>query len=502
MIPGASPVGVPVALGLLGTLLSLLGSWNVSLWTDEAATISAARRSTAQLWSLVHHIDAVHAAYYFFIHFWAGAFGYSAFSLRLPSAIATGLVVVGVWALARALGRADVAVAAGLVAAVLPRITWMGIEARSFGPSAAVAVWATVILLVALRGRKRWWFAYGVLIALGTAVNIYLALLVVAHATALLIIERRRSSSLGLWLAAAAGGIVLASPVVLESLGQRGQLGDNAVSASTLLRQAVVNQWFLGQTPTRVASSSDGHSLWSLASLALALVGWLLIVTGVISALRRSTWRSVWILVPWLLLPTALVGLYSLAVSPLYNPRYFTFCAPAAALLIALGIGALPRLWLRIAAVALIVVLAAPIYLSQRESTGKSGTDWSQTAAYVDRHAHRGDGVYFAPLDATTASRVERTTRNVAVAYPDAFSGLTDLTLRVSPTANSSLRGLSAELSASTARLATVDTVWVVRPTDYPAASSESDAAVFAREGFHRAARLIGPMDSVIEYTR
>ena len=505
--PGSSTVSArsnllaPAGLGLLGALLAALGSWNVSLWTDEAATISAARRSTADLWQLVHHIDAVHALYYFAIHFWGGAFGWSAFSLRLPSALAAGVTVVGVWALARALDRPEAAVVAGIVAAVLPRLTWAGVEARSFGPSAAVAVWATVVFVIALRSSRRWWIVYGALLALGIALNIYLALVLVAHAVTLLVTERRRIPALWPWLAAAAAAVLAASPVVAESLGQRGQLGDTRVSASTLVRQAVVNEFFLGQTPTRVGSVSDGHSAWSIAASALAAVCWALTVAGVVVQVRRRAVGGIGVLVPWLVVPTLVVAAYSLAASPLYNPRYFTFCAPAAALLIALGIRTLPRWWMRGVAVLLVVALSVPIYWSQRQETGKSGTDWSAAAAYVAEHARVDDGVYFAPLDRTTTGPIERTTRNIAVAYPDAFANLKDVTLEVSPTRNASLRGLSAPLADRAAEVANFDTVWVVRPADYPAASSASDAGVFARAGFHEAASWRGPMDAVLEFT-
>ncbi|WP_162237101.1 glycosyltransferase family 39 protein [Frondihabitans sp. Leaf304] len=502
-----SPAGIAVALFVVATVIALLGSWNVSLWTDEAATISAARRSTGELWQLVHNIDAVHAVYYFVIHFWGGAFGWSAFALRLPSALAAGATVVGVWSLARRLGRPDAALTAAVVAIVLPRITWMGIEARSFGLSAAIAVWATVALVVALRGERktRAWAGYGILVAAGCALNIYVALLVVAHAVTVAALLAARAASVrraAAWLVSAVLGVAIASPVVVASLGQRGQLGDNAVSAPALIRRAIVNQWFLGETPTRVGASSDGQSLWSLAALALAVVGWALIVVAVVALVRRRDRLAVVVALTWLLLPTAIVAVYSLAVSPLYNPRYFTFCAPAAALLIGIGITSLGRRWLRLGAVALVALLALPIYLSQRQETGKSGTDWSATAAWIDSHAQPGDGVYFAPLDTTTAATVERTTRNIAVAYPDDFVGLRDLTLVVAPTTDASLRGVSARLDASSKRLSDVKRVWVVRPSDYARESAAFDDAALESAGFHPKARFEGPMDDVLEYAR
>lgn len=502
-----SPAGIAVALFVVATVIALLGSWNVSLWTDEAATISAARRSTGELWQLVHNIDAVHAVYYFVIHFWGGAFGWSAFALRLPSALAAGATVVGVWSLARRFGRPDAALTAAFVATVLPRTTWMGIEARSFGLSAAIAVWATVALVVALRGERkaRAWAGYGILVAAGCALNIYVALLVVAHAVTVAALLAARAASVrraAAWLISAVLGVAIASPVVVASLGQRGQLGDNAVSAPALVRRAIVNQWFLGETPTRVGASSDGQSLWSLAALAFAVVGWALIVVAVVALVRRRDRLAVVVALTWLLLPTAIVAVYSLAVSPLYNPRYFTFCAPAAALLIGIGITSLGRRWIRISALALVVILALPIYLSQRQETGKSGTDWSATASWVGDHAQPGDGVYFAPLDTTTAATVERTTRNIAVAYPNDFAGLRDLTLIVAPTSDASLRGVSERLHADNPRLRDVQRLWVVRPSDYARESADSDAAALKSAGFRSKARFEGPMDDVLEYVR
>ena len=126
------------------------------------------------------------------------------------------------------LGRPDAAVAGAVVAIVLPRITWMGIEARSFGPSAAVAVWATVLLSSPCARRRGWWIGYAALVGLGTALNIYVALLAVAHAVTVVAARDGHDPPSARLAGGGGGGGLAASPVVLLAAGQQGQLGDNA----------------------------------------------------------------------------------------------------------------------------------------------------------------------------------------------------------------------------------------------------------------------------------
>jgi mannosyltransferase len=498
--------GASIAAGVVGVLVALVGASTVSLWTDEAATVSAATRSLPELWALLQRIDAVHGAYYLVMHFWTGLAGTSPFALRLPSALAVGVAVVGVHRLLVVVGRRDAALVGAVVAIVLPRLTWTGIEARSFGPSAAVAVWATVLLVTALRhgGRGRW-AGYALLVALGTALNIYVALLVAAHAVTVALIGgpglRRRAA----WLGAAVGGVVAASPVVLLAAGQQGQLGDNQMGLVQIARGVVVNQWFLGGTPTRVDSTASPTEPWALAALALAAVGWALVLVAVVRAIRpvpgdEDASIAVRVLLPVLVLPVVVVVVYGLVVSPLYNPRYFTFAAPACAALVGLGIVSLRRPGLRVAAVALVVLLSVPVWVSQRQVTSKSGTDWSEAAERVESGAQAGDGVYFAPLDPDPGSVVRRTTDNVAVVYPGAFDGLVDVTRRTDPIEQDSLRGTSWRLGSPEARLDDLDGLWVVTSDDDP--TGAEDDALLERAGFTEVERWTGGMTVVEEWRR
>jgi mannosyltransferase len=205
---------------------------------------------------------------------------------------------------------------------------------------------------------------------------------------------------------------------------------------------------------------------------------------------------------PWAVLPAVLVGGYAMAGSPLYSPRYFSFCTPAAAILVGLGLVALRRRWLIGVAVTTMLVLAAPVYVSQRQVTAKSGTDWSLAAAFVGRLKGPDQAVYFAPRYPTAAGPIERTLRSIRVAYPGRFTGLRDLTETGTPAATSTLTGISAPLTASTARLTGMNAVWVIRRNDYPALSAAEEDRFLNSAGFRIGPSWRGPLTTVQEFRR
>jgi mannosyltransferase len=163
----------PLILGIVAMLISAIGSWIPSKWNDEIATQDAASRTLPQLWQMVQHVDAVHAAYYGFMHFWIIAFGTSDFALRAPSMLAVGVATAGVVVLGRKIGSQRIAICSGIVFMVLPRVTWMGMEARSYATTAAVAVWLTILFVHLIDRQRRAFFAlYLVLAIAGVTLNI------------------------------------------------------------------------------------------------------------------------------------------------------------------------------------------------------------------------------------------------------------------------------------------------------------------------------------------
>lgn len=507
----------PALVGLSGTLIAALGSWRPSLWTDESATISAASRSVAQLWRMVGQIDLVHGAYYLFMHVWISCFGISPFALRLPSAIAVGLATTCVFVLARRLrGEGFALLAAGLFAA-LPRVFWSGTEARSYAATAALAAAAALLLHIAVdTGRRRAWTGYALVLLLGILVNLFVGLLILAHLVAVFLDRTLTTADRRAFFVSAGLAGVASAPLVLTAATQSGQVGDHSFGILQLAQNVVVNQWFLGDTPT-TTTGVGGHfspglpnSWWVPGSLTMAAVAWVVIAWAVRSEIRGSTAGTRFAgrpvlpyVLPVIVVPAAVIGVYSLVTTPLYSPRYLTFAAPAVAIALALGVVSIPRRAVRAAVVGVLIVSALPVYASQREIYGKNSSDWVSVAGYVRNHARAGDAVYFAPRYVVPGPTVGQTTRGILVAYPGDFAGLVDLTLQQSPASAGNLTGVSRRLADSTPQLASATAVWVIRRRDYPAAQATADAAVLADAGLRPASeRWAGPLDEVLSYRR
>ena len=203
-----------------------------------------------------------------------------------------------------------------------------------------------------------------------------------------------------------------------------------------------------------------------------------------------------------LLLPTALLMVFSLLAAPIYNARYLSFATPALALLIGLGLTRFPRRWEQVTASALLLVLALPVYASQRQPDGKSGSDWAQVAGYVSQQADDGDAVYFGPRRRPTGTDVGQTQRRIATAYPDAFAGLQDVSLKYPGTRDNSLDGRSRLLQDCGPELDAVETLWLVRRKDYPAGLLAAEDRWVMSQGFLSTSSWSGTTNTVTGFSR
>jgi mannosyltransferase len=456
---------VATVFGLIATLISLIGSWIPSLWGDEAASVMSAQRSLPSLAMMLTHVDAVHGTYYFGLHFWIAAFGSSPFSVRLPSALAVGFTVAAVVVLCDRLRGRNVAVIAGIVCCVLPRVTYMGEEARSYAFSAAIAAWLTVVLIELLRKHQRphrLWLAYGLLLAFGIYVFLYVALIPLAH---LVILLRQRESRrfLRTWVRVVIVSVVAASPLAFVAFGERKQIAYLATKPQVSAQSIFVALWF-GSWPFAVVA-------WALIAFAL----WVVIrdltkrrlgrMMGDSEPVKRPLPRLELVAAAWLLIPSALL-IGSQFVFAGFTGRYLSYAAPAAAILIACGISALgqsmrtrPRRWLQGAALALILALAVPVYLSQRGPFSKNDSDWAQVSAIVGAHARPGDGIVFD--ESVSPSKRPRLALHT---YPNGFTGLVDFTLVTPFTQNTTWydRAMSVDSAYAADRTDGLTRIWVV----------------------------------------
>jgi mannosyltransferase len=434
----------PLLIGLAGIVMSLIGLTSASVWYDEAATITATTRSWPQLAEMLGTVDAVHGAYYVGIHLLFDVVGYSPLALRLPSAIAVGLTAAALVLFARQFGRPRLGVIAAVVFLLLPRTTWMATEGRSYALTALLALVMTMALAHAAHSRRRRsWVVYGAIALVGCVVFIYLALVVVAHGISMALWLRSRSGAARLharrWLLAAAAAALALLPFAAIVIGESGQVS-----------------WLRAPTPQQVLLAQ-----WFYTSVPFAIAGWALVIAGGVF-LSRSPGFSVGLLaLPAIIAPAVLLVAVSLAM-PLYTPRYLSICLPFVAIAAA---AALDRLLAgrRVAiAIAVLLALALPQVIEQRQPEARDESAWSQVADYLA--ADRGDArvaiIYGAVYGHPTA-----TARVMAHAYPEAFADTVDVTLATPAAETGRLWETTAPLASELGRLDGVEVTYLVTST-------------------------------------
>ncbi len=490
---------IAVLLGAAGTLLSSLGSWIPSLWGDEAASVMSATRPLPSLFAMLGHVDAVHGTYYLGLHAWVSVFGTSPFSLRFPSAIAVGLTITALVLIAARLSTTQVAVTAGVIACLLPRITYMGEEARPFAFSAAIAAWLTLLLIELLRRPnppRRLWVAYGLLFALGIYVFLYMVLFALVHA---IIILRARPGRRFMvrWSLVSAIAILATGPIFFWAIKERKQIaylsmGDDQVTPESILVWLwfgtpwfAILAWFL----ILVAFAAGIHRWWTRKELRTAPPTAALFPLPSLEFVAAS----------WLLVPTAVLATSTLFWAG-FTARYASNSAPAAALLMAVGLVWISRRkrWIVAAGTVLVLLAAVPIYLSQREPNSKNDSDWAEISAVMGEHATVGDAVVF-----DEGTRPSRRPRLALHTYPAGFEGLVDVTLRTPFTKNSTWydRAYSIEDATALGRLDGVHRLWLV---EYGTPTETDTYGIAALEalGFTRSAQFTTHRSVIYEFTR
>lgn len=478
---------VAVVIGAASALVAITGTWIPSFWGDEAASIMSARRDWASLWALLGTVDAVHGLYYAVLHLWIDVVGTSPFAVRLPSGIAVGAASAGLYLLVRRRAARDTAVIAAIVFAVLPRVTFLATEARSLALATAAAVWLTLLMLRLLDARMQrgWWWGYALGLALGTYLFLYLALLIPVHAVVvaleLRLEGRLRGTRLRPFLLAWASAALLAAPIAVVAISQRDQIAFSRPWRAVTTQAVLVEQWFMLETVALVA-------------------GAFIVVSIAVAARRRGrAWsanRQLLLLgAAWLVVPTAALVLVAAFASLGYTPRYLAFCAPGAAILIAIAVSALPHRWMQVTSVVVIAALAVPAYLDQRSPYWKNdGTDWQTVAEVVAELAEPGDGIVF-----DESVRPSRRPRLAMHSYPGGFDGLVDLGLVRPYDETSQLWDVTAPLAEVSDRLDGIDRVVVVSRSRH---GVDDDTATLRREGFDPVERVALISDVVTVYER
>lgn len=418
----------PLAIALLAAVIS--GAWasRPSLWYDEGATISAsASRTLPELWKLLSHIDAVHGLYYLLMHGWFAIFPATEFWSRVPSALAIGAASAGVVVFAKQLAAPQsartIALCAGVIFAILPRVTWAGIEARSSALAVTAAAWLTVLFVAAVRrNRARLWVSYALLLMVSILININLGLLVTVHAALLplLVPAGSRKSPAIRWAVSMVVALGAMTPFVLFAHGQIFQVAWIKSLNRSVFLDVVHRQYFDYSVP-------------------FAILAGLVVLAAIVTAIATRSARSSAATAPgdrrlllsalaWVVIPTAIVLIYSALFEPIYFPRYLIQTTPGAAVVLAICVVTItrrpwPRAGLAVV-LALFVAAAFPnYYFTQRGPYAKEGWDYSQVADVISAHAAPGDCLL---VDNTVPWR-PGPVRALLATRPEAFRSLIDV---------------------------------------------------------------------------
>ncbi|HET7245317.1 MAG TPA: glycosyltransferase family 39 protein [Streptosporangiaceae bacterium] len=444
-----------------------------SFTRDEGATLLAVHRSFPQMIRMLGNVDVVHTEYYALIWVVSRLAGSGELAARAPSAVAMAMAAGVVTLLGQRLVSGRAGLAAGLLFAALPSVSFYAEDAREYALVTALATLASYFLVRALQAAMQeegrfprpatlWLAGYAAAMALLGLGNILSLLLIAAHAVTVAVWHRCYRGPgqpfVLRWLASAVVAVIVASPVAIIASGQAHQV-----------------QWI--KQPGLVAiiamAGLIGPQPMFLIVVAVVVIA---LVTSLVSgrARLRADWPAgLWgLALPWLFLPPAL--LFTVSVShvthPLYVFRYIAFCIPAAALLAGAALAALARAavgW-AVAAAALIVIVVAGLGAqgSERLPAGH-GYDIRLADQAVASRARPGDAlmnVRYWPL--SWGGGVER---GMDGEYPYGLARLHDISQARGPVPSATLGGTFARPSVENHRLAAVTRLWVASWSKAPA---------------------------------
>jgi mannosyltransferase len=312
----------PLAVGATAFGLGLISLSGPSLSYDERVTLRTATRSVGRIWHSARRTEAPHFLYYLLMKPWLAAFGTSAWVARFPSVVFGALAALMLTAVGiRLFGRV-----AGLVAGLTLATAAYVIQYSQWARGYSLALFLTVLATYGFvrfvhEPRMRWLLVWGVALVTACWVNLFAIAVLAAHVAAYLAMRSRPRPR----LAAAAllvVGVAVAPIVVLVGTADNGQLS-----------------WIPSPTLRRVAVQSWGWSSRNPFALAAAAIGASALLIG--GRYRVPRWKGALIVV-WALAPFVLtLGLST--VQPAFDSHYLLTGAGGLALLVGVGVAALPR---------------------------------------------------------------------------------------------------------------------------------------------------------------
>ena len=300
---------------------------------------------------------------------------------------------------------------------------------------------------------------YGIVLATSILLDIYLALMLLAHAAFLCLYRHGRTVLVRFAITSVLAGCAV-TPFVGETIGQAHQIIWISPIGRRTIEDVAIQQYFERSPPFMLVSA---------LVVATAIVLWRFTSTQLVQADRQL----LAVAIAWLVIPTAVILGWSALVHPIYTPRYLCFTAPAIALVLGVCIGALAvKPWTAAAIVSVLALAAAPNYLLvQRSPYAKYGMDYSQVADLITRKAAPGDCL----LVNDTVTFMPAPMRPLMAARPDAYRKLVDLSLWQRATDRNDVFDTNLIPEASAGPLSDCRVVWIITEADKSRPAHEQD---------------------------
>lgn len=343
----------PIAIGWAFTIAAAFavyfgGISHEPIWYDEAISATIANRSFAGILAFMPNEN--HPPLHFLLlHVARLLFGNSEWALRLPSALgAVGLVALGAGPVRRLLGDRTAFAYAG-VALFLPAILINAHEARGYS-LCTLAVTAAVLygFLAATEGRTRDWVSFAVATLAAGYLHYYgLIAAALAQGCVVLWVLLRKREQTRRCLITAAVAFLGYLPWIAVFVGQTARVNRDGFWVPRVSGQAILAAFFRPFSYRELFLRNFPEVRpWMATAFVLSVI---LVVAGLVLVIKRraKTELPLAILLLGVYLGTMVVTIcISLVSTPIFYDRYMVVCAGLLALLVSLGIGQLPRVWL------------------------------------------------------------------------------------------------------------------------------------------------------------
>jgi mannosyltransferase len=353
-----------------------------SFWFDEGVSVAIARLDWYNFARILWRREANMSLYYLFLRGWLH-FGDSEFFVRLLSVVFAVASIPVVYLLGRRFFDSRIGLFAAALLATNAYYVQYSQDARSYSLMVLLCTLSSFYFLQALKEPSRRNRAGYILVSvLAVYAQFFSLLLLAAQWLSLRMLDRnqspRQNKNDWRWIA------LLVAPIVAFV----GTTGTGPLR--WVQRPSLKDLWVFGLHLT-----GNGGTLLLLGCAGACIAA----VAPVWTTLRIETvsWES-WryrVLLCWLLFPPFLTLALSL-VKPLFVPRYFIFCLPALALLVASGLTRLRSNWLIGTALSLMLILSlrgTAAYYKQDLDIQRD--DWRAATKYLLGHAEPGDALLF-----------------------------------------------------------------------------------------------------------